>query len=36
VNNTVSDAGQTVTTVTDTGTKAGGTIQQTVTTVLGG
>jgi RNA polymerase sigma factor (sigma-70 family) len=36
VNNTVSDASQTVTTVTDTGTKAGGTIQQTVTTVLGG
>jgi RNA polymerase sigma factor (sigma-70 family) len=36
VDQTVSDANQTVTGVTDTGTKAGDTIQQTVTTVLGG
>jgi RNA polymerase sigma factor (sigma-70 family) len=36
VDQTVSDANQTVTGVTDTGTKAGDTLQQTVTTVLGG
>jgi len=36
VDNTVTNAGQAVGDVTDTGTKAGGTLQQTVTTVLGG